>query len=98
MIADKKNQNLGLSIVLKFYRVKNTPDVLKRLTIVEEAILAHDHPIISTLKLKLRPSDSGTSASYHCDLGHTCGGAEAKRDNTSLSRSPYFLAESTLEY
>ena len=53
---------------INMFACQNYPVELNDLTLVEEAVIARAHPIISILKL--RPQGSGSAASYHRIRGH----------------------------
>lgn len=69
MIIEKKIPKFGSANCINVSPCQKYPDILSDLTPVEEAFIACAHPVMSIIKL--RPSGSGSSASYYRIRGHT---------------------------
>ena len=67
-IKDLKFPKFGATNIINVCACQDYPDVFKEITLVEEAVIARAHPIISILKL--RPSGASLLASYQRIRGH----------------------------
>lgn len=63
-----KPPKFGATNIVNVCTCQDYPGFLKDLTLVEEAVIACAHPVISIIKL--RPSSTSLSASYHRICGH----------------------------
>ena len=69
MIIEKKIPKFGSANCSNVLPCQKYPNILSDLTLVEEAFITCAHPVISIIKLRL--SDSGSSALYYWIQGHT---------------------------
>lgn len=67
-IIESKPPKFGSTSQINVCTCQNYPDALNDLTLVEEAVIARAHPVISILKL--RPAGASLSASYQRIRGH----------------------------
>ncbi len=69
MIIEKQIPKFGSANCINVLPCQKYSDVLSDLTPIEEAFIACAHPVMFVIKL--RPSGTGSTASYHQIRGHT---------------------------